>query len=196
MIPPAFDRAFQAARALYADTPLRDFVSFDHAATFRGCTPFHIPAADAMWQDTTLTTPNPEWRDPFTAIWDQVTWRETYKGTDIGDDFMSRFGCYELIGHDGPYHSTAMRGFIVYMPAGLYYDWHHHPAEEMYVVLAGQAEFEMVGKDPVTAPPGTAIFHPSGVPHRTTTHAAPMLAWVSWRPPHMDIAPVLSGPQP
>ena len=31
------------------------------------------------------------------------------------------------------------------MPAGLYYPWHQHPAEEMYLCLAGEAVFKKDG---------------------------------------------------
>lgn len=194
MTSPAFAAALAAARAVHDWPAVAAFHAFDPAPSWRGATPYAVPAATAMRDDAGLTTPEPQLRDPFIALWDQVTWRETYKDTDIGDDFLTRFGCYELIGVEGPFASTKMRGFIVYMPAGLYYEWHHHPAEEQYTLLAGAAEFQTLGKDPVMAEPGRSIFHPSNAPHRMATHDLPVLAWVAWRPPHLDIGPVLSGP--
>ena len=35
-----------------------------------------------------------------------------------------------------------MNAWMVYMPAGLYYPLHQHPAEEMYLCLAGEAVFK------------------------------------------------------
>ncbi|WP_050529861.1 dimethylsulfonioproprionate lyase family protein [Pseudaestuariivita atlantica] len=192
MTDPAFVRAFQAAQAIHALPDVQGFVPIDDAARLSPRAPWLVPAARNMREDTALDTPNPDWRDPLVALWDKVPWRETYRDTDIGDDFMDRFGCYELVGHDGLFVSHKMRGFVVYMPANLYYGWHHHPAEEQYTILAGSAEFEQVGTPPRIMRPGESVFHPSNVPHRTITHDTPLLAWVAWRPPHMDIAPVLT----
>ena len=72
-------------------------------------------------------------------------WRDTYAGTNVSDRFMDEFGCFSLIGHNGFFKSDRMNAWMVYMPAGLYYPWHQHPAEEMYLCLAGEAVFKKDG---------------------------------------------------
>ena len=108
-------------------------------------------------------------------------WRDTYAGTDIGQDFMDRFGCYCLIGEGGAYHSAQMLGFVVYMPPGLYYPWHHHPAEEMYVVLAGEANFHRENAPSEILTRGQTSFHASNQPHAMETREHSVLAYVVWR---------------
>lgn len=120
-------------------------------------------------------------------------WRETYAETDIGDDFLNRFGCYCLIGENGPWQSDRMAAYVVTMPAGLEYPWHHHPAEEMYFVLAGKAEFRVKGAPPRVLGPGQEVFHASNQPHAMQTRDKGVMAYVLWRG---DLAtkPVWSAP--
>jgi len=130
--------------------------------------------------------------DAFLAASPHAHWRETYKDTDIGQDFMDRFGCYCLIGKGGAFTSNQMLAFLVYMPAGLHYPWHEHPAEELYFVLAGQAEFHRHGEPSKVLGAGEASFHASNQPHAMTTHDAPVAALVLWRN-EFDVAPKLSA---
>lgn len=118
-------------------------------------------------------------------------WRETYAGTDIGDDFLTRFGCYCLIGEDGPFASDRMRAWLVYMPARLWYPWHHHPGEEMYMILAGATEFSREGAAPETLHEGQTVQHAANQPHATRTGDHPLLAYVVWRN-GFGVTPVLT----
>ena len=124
------------------------------------------------------------------AFGPQAMWRETYKGTELGAGFLDNFGCYELIGKDGPFRAETMRGFIVYMPPGIWYPYHRHPSQELYYVLAGEADF-YVRDDCQRLGPGEKAFHSSGIPHALETKDSPILAWVLWRGPDFDTAPVL-----
>ena len=89
-----------------------------------------------------------------------------------------------------------MRSFVVYAPTGLYYPWHHHPAEELYLVLAGEAEFSIHGQTPKTLRPGDTTYHASMKPHAMTTHDHPVMAYVLWRSNLMDppCSPLLKWP--
>ncbi len=150
------------------------------------------PAAKLMMRDDGLFSDKfSGFRDAFVAAGPLAQWRETYKGTDIGQDFMDRFGCYALIGDGGPWVSSGMSGFVVYMPAGLHYPWHHHPAEEMYLVLAGRAEFHREGEASEILNAGDTMFHASNQPHGMTTHDHPVMAYVVWRN-NLGIKPVLT----
>lgn len=168
------------------------FCPFPDDVTPQELVPFHIPAADLLQQDKGLHSETyTALRDAFVAAGPHATWRETYKGTDIAQDFLDRFGCYSLIGGGGAFQSAQMWAWVVYMPPGLYYPWHHHPGEELYLVLAGEAEFMAQGQPNVTLRPGDVSQHASNQPHAMQTHDHPVMAMVIWRN-GFDTPPVLT----
>ena len=181
------------AHAAHRHPDLAEFCAFPEDVARQTIEPYHIPAADLMAADTGLETVNryAGFRDALIAGGPFAHWRETYRNTAIGNEFLDRFGCYEVIGRDAPYSSSEMRSFVIYAPAGLHYPWHHHPAEEIYLALAGAAEFLLAGAAPRVLRPGEIAFHPSGRPHAMTTHDHPVLACVLWRG-DMEVAPILT----
>jgi mannose-6-phosphate isomerase-like protein (cupin superfamily) len=195
MADPAFDTLLAALRRTYAAAPvLHDFAPLPGHLPQQPVAPHHIPAATLMESDPGLfATDHAALRDAFIAASPLAAWRETYKGTRLEGDFLDKFGCYCLIGAGGPYAAPDMGAYVVYMPAGLYYPWHHHPAEELYFILAGEAEFLLEGHSPATLGPGDHVFHPSMRPHATETREHPFMALVLWRG---DLAtkPVLTHP--
>lgn len=182
-----------AARSAHCSTPaLQTFCPFPDDVTPQKVEPFHIPAADLLARERQLRTNSyVTLRDAFIAAGPMAQWRETYKGTDIGKDFMDRFACYTLIGGGGAFISQKMWAWVVYMPAGLYYPWHHHPGEEMYLVLAGEAEFMAEGRPNAILRPGQTSQHGSNQPHAMQTHDHPVMAMVVWRN-GFDTPPVLT----
>jgi len=188
-----WDELLAAVRAMHVGHPdLAAFCDFPDDLTLQEVVPFDIKPSGLMQSDPALhTTRYRDVRDLFVAASPLACWRETYKDTDIGDDFMDRFGCYCLIGERGAFRSEKMLAYVVYMPAGLYYPWHHHPAEEMYMVLAGEAEFMRDGEANETLREGGASFHASNQPHAMETHEHPVMAYVCWRN-RFDTLPVLT----
>lgn len=171
---------------------IQNFSTFPSQFDWANLTAFPISGAKLMRHDKSLETDqNADLRDAFIAPWEYANWRETYRDTDIGEDFMSRFACYELFGHEGHFHTEQMRGFLVYSDANLYYPWHHHPAEELYYIIAGEASFATEGNEPKLLKPGDTVFHESNQPHNMQTHEGGVLAYVIWRN-GFDIAPVLT----
>jgi quercetin dioxygenase-like cupin family protein len=191
-----FDQLRTAARVLHhTHTALAQFCGFPDDVAVQDCAPHDIPAAALMQGDTGKTSNEVKaLRDAFVAAGPHAKWRETYKGTDIGQDFMDRFACYCLIGEGGPFISRKLAGYVVFMPPHLHYTWHQHPAEEMYLVLSGAAEFHRSGETSEVLRAGDTSFHGSNQPHAMTTHDEPVMAYVTWRN-HLDIPPVLSDPE-
>jgi quercetin dioxygenase-like cupin family protein len=189
----AFETLLDQARAAHHSEPaLARFCPFPDDIRAQPVDPYHIPAADLVMQDTGLFSPSlAAFRDAFVAASPQAHWRETYKDTNIGQHFMDRFGCYCLIGGGGPFTSAQMASWVVYMPAGLHYTWHNHPSEELYLVLAGEAEFMREGEPSETLGPGDTSFHASNQPHAMTTHDHPVMAYVMWRN-NLETPPVLT----
>ena len=108
-------------------------------------------------------------------------WRDTYAGTNVSDRFMDEFGCFSLIGHNGFFKCDQMNAWMVYMPAGLYYPWHQHPAEELYLCLAGEAVFKKDGAPDQHMGEGGVMLHASNQPHAMETLDHPVLCYVVWR---------------
>ena len=117
-------------------------------------------------------------------------WRETYDARNEGAGFMDRWGCFSLIGDNAPFASQKVRLFFVYMPAGLVYPWHRHPAEEIYQVIAGQAVFKRAGHAPRMLGEGQTMYHASQEIHALETEESPVLCLVAWRN-HLTIRPEL-----
>ncbi|WP_159086899.1 dimethylsulfonioproprionate lyase family protein [Loktanella sp. Alg231-35] len=190
------DVLLKFARMAYDDHPdTRAFAAFPHDVIPQPVDPHSIPAAALLASETALaTTQYPDLRDAIIAVGATAQWRETYKGTHIGQDFLDRFGCYSIIGNGGPFTSESLWMWAVYMPPHLHYPWHHHPGEEIYLVLAGQASFAKDGEAPQILHPGMTSFHASNQPHAMTTFDHPVLCLVIWRN-GFQTAPVLTEDQ-
>jgi quercetin dioxygenase-like cupin family protein len=134
-----------------------------------------------MMQEDGFADPETPIRRAFLDAAHLAKWRETYKDTDIGDDFMNRFGCYCLIGEGGAFQSQTMAACGVYMPPHLHYPWHHHPAEEMYRVIGGAGRFLRKDMPDEWLTAGDACEHLSNQPHALDTEDSPIMAYVVWR---------------
>ncbi|SMX28802.1 Cupin domain protein [Pelagimonas phthalicica] len=141
-----------------------------------------LPARDLLTADQALSHgSSSSLRDAVLALAPVAHWLDHYRDSEIGDDFLNRFGCFCLVGDQGGFASDQLRAWLVYMPPHLHYPWHHHPAEELYLVLAGKAEFLRAGQDPQWLTVGDTVFHAPNQPHAMTTGTDPVLCLVFWR---------------
>ena len=188
-----FDTTLEQVTRLHQNhEAIRDFGNFPDDFEWQDLSPYLIDGANLMVKDQTLGTKSySALRDAFIAPWQHVNWRETYRDTNIGENFLSRFACYELFGHEGHFKTEKMRGFLLYSDADLYYPWHHHPAEELYFIIAGEASFATEGNEPKLLKSGDTVFHAENQPHNMQTHECGVLAYVLWRG-EMGITPVLT----
>lgn len=182
------------ARALHASHPeVARFCAFPDDLGPGPAQFFDHPVIPVFEAETDLgDSPWPGFVAAIRACARAAQWRETYKGTALFEQIMHRFGCYEIIGVDGFASSRQMRSFMVYMPPGFHYPMHEHPAEELYVVLAGEAEFTTRDGAAHKVRAGEAVFHPAMQPHATTTQDKPVLCYVLWHD-EFDTAPVWSA---
>ena len=189
-----FDHLLQEARRVHNSCDaLQNFGRFPSNPKRQELSPYLLPPTKLFEAETGLfSEAYADLRDAFVAAAPYAQWRETYKDTNIGSEFLEKFGCYCLIGEGGPFEVEDMGLFVVYMPAGLFYPFHPHPAEEIYFIIAGEAEFSLQGEGTKTLGPGDYVFHPSNAPHATQTRDHPMLALVYWRG-DMSVAPVLTA---
>jgi mannose-6-phosphate isomerase-like protein (cupin superfamily) len=184
----------QTQRAYLAHPETRRFAPFPDDVTRQEITPYPCPCGAVFAAETNLTSDRyPDLQAAISAAGPIARWRETYKGTNIGDAFLSQFGCYSIIGAGGPFMSDTLWSWMVYMPRGLDYPFHNHPAEEMYLVVSGQAIFRREGMADEVLVEGDTVFHASNQPHAMETTDSPVLCLVFWRD-GFETAPVLTDP--
>ena len=177
-------------RAYSTHPELTAFAPFPKALARQPLQPSLRQSCTLLKRDRQLTSKTyPNLQNAVLLASDHMLWRETYKGCN-GTQFMDRWGCFAVVGEGGPFASDKLRLFVIYMPPSLFYPWHRHPAEEMYLVIAGQAVFKKEGcKDRILSE-GDTVFHASDQAHAIETREAPLLCLVAWRT-HLNIPPVL-----
>ena len=110
-----------------------------------------------------------------------LPWGQNYSAADFGAAFQARYGFMELIGPRGPFAADDVAcGLLMFAP-DTEYPQHRHEAEEIYVVLAGRAEWRAGADGYREEPPGAALHRHPWVPHATRMGAEPMLALYLWR---------------
>jgi len=184
MTEPHWQTLLAQVRAMHeCNRDLQDFYPLPDQVTAQDIEPHHDPLSDTMRSDTGLYAPEKliPLRDAFLDTAPFAKWRDTYKDTGYGVTLHAHFGCYEVLGRDTPLGVEDMRSFVIYQKPGFHYPMHHHPAEELYLVVAGEGEFHLEGEPSRVLRPGDTAFHPSNVPHALTTTEHPIIAYVLWR---------------
>jgi len=182
----------EARRAITSHDAMREFAPFPDDIASQAVTPHLPPCAGWLERETGLVSEAyPKLLATVRAAGPVAHWLETYADTDIGADFMERFGCYPIIGPNGPYASETYRLWMVFMPARLDYPWHHHPAEEIYFIVAGSAVFRKTGAEDIVLRSGDTSFHASSRSHAMETLDSPVLCLVAWRN-EFETPPVLT----
>lgn len=180
-----WDALLDTAHAAHGTPALSAFVPFPTDVRRGGIAPRRAGGADLMEADPLLRAASHPLAQAFREAAPEAGWYEPYPGDEISLDFSSRFGCYCLIGAEGrqdaPFYSSQMTAYVVYMPPRLHYPWHNHLGEELYLVLAGEAEFHVEGEPSRILGVGSTVEHAAWQRHALTTHESPVLAYVIWR---------------
>lgn len=186
-----YNQLLSVTRAAYAaHDELCAFMPFPDSLPRQKIEPEHRPCSTELQSETGLHSSDyADLQNGIIAAAPFMKWRQIY-ADDKQAGFMDRLGCYSIIGEGGPFTSPEMRLFVIYMPAGLYYPWHIHPAEELYAVISGSAIFKRENCADERLSEGQSMFHESNQPHAIETLEEPMLSLVAWRN-HLNIPPVL-----
>ncbi len=115
------------------------------------------------------------------AMRDRLCWGQTYTAADFGPAFVDNYGWMEIAGTRGHFVSETIAAGVLILGPGIHYPDHHHEAEEIYIPLAGAAEWRKGDGDFVARRPGETIHHPSNVNHAMRTGSEPLLALYLWR---------------
>lgn len=166
------DRRVEAFLALAPDhlSPLDwPAQAFPVLAEFDAAAPETSPATDALWR---------ECRRHLSAF----QWRQTYAVEECGPAFLRSYAWTELLGGRGCFASEHLRVMLLALGAHTHYPAHRHPAVELYLPLAGRADWQAGLESPYESrAPGTPIYHPSQQWHATRTGDQPLLALCLWR---------------
>lgn len=191
----AFNSLLHATRDVYSlSDSMMSFAPFPDDLQGQSVIPFCNKSSDEIYNDTKLASMDESaLTQAVRSALCHLHWREPYKETNIGQDFRERFACFCIIGEEAPFTSDAIRLYLVYMAPHLCYPWHHHPAEEMYLVVAGNAVFRRKGLPDKTLVAGDTSFHESNQPHAMQTMDDPVLCLVAWRD-DFETPPVWSEP--
>ncbi len=155
--------------------------------TWTGVAPAHLPAADLLARLADLTDETTRrFLNAFRTDADSRYWQRTYNEADavVGANYLRGYGFAEVIGPSGPIVSDRARAGLGIWDAGLTYPAHHHRAEEVYLVLAGGAEFFLAdGERWQCRPcgPGESVFVAGGRRHGFRTGARPMALFYAWQ---------------
>ena len=189
-----FTEALDAARALWQSSrEMRRFTGWPDDFAYAKRAPNAIPAIAHM--QARSGTPNirtARLHNAIIALAPHVEWRHTYTEAEVGADFLSRYGWFELAGPEGHFHSEQTRMTVGFWGNGLHYDWHQHRAEELYCVLSGRAVFMAGNRPKRTLRAGQFQAHGSNEPHAMITVGQPLLAFVIWRGEGLADPPAMS----
>ena len=110
---------------------------------------------------------------------DLLTWREAGFGK-LPEEFSKRIFASEMIGPKGIIDNPSMRVGLLLQLDYVAYPKHWHSAEELYLVLLGEAHWSVDDGSPEVRPPESSVHHKSNQPHSMTTIEEPLLAMWGW----------------
>lgn len=90
----------------------------------------------------------------------RLRWEQSYRREDglVPEAMLDGYAFAEILGKRGPFVSQRIRcGIGVWGPA-IEYPRHHHQAEEIYILLAGSAEFDIGEAGPVRRGSGDVVY--------------------------------------
>lgn len=123
---------------------------------------------------------------------DDGHWIQTYTVDEVGQDFLNRYGYFELFGPTGHFITSKLRGYVGFWGAGLDYGWHNHEAEEMYFCLGGEGLFMAEGEENKSVVAGQSKYHSAFQKHAMSTTDRPFLCLAFWRGSGIDALPMMT----
>ena len=125
----------------------------------------------------------------------RLQWRQTYGAADFGEAFLQGYGWSEFIGLRGPVASEQIACGVLVLAPGILYPAHAHAAEEVYLPIAGVAEWQCGAGPFRPVPVGQAVHHASWMPHAMRVGAEPLAALYLWRGGDLAAKSVILGRQ-
>jgi len=123
----------------------------------------------------------------------QLRWQQTYGAADFGGDFLQAYGWSEFIGLRGPIPSTQIACGVLLLGPHITYPAHAHAAEEVYLPIFGQADWQQGDGPFAPVPVGQPIHHAPWVPHAMRVGDEPLAALYLWRGGDLAAKSVILG---
>jgi quercetin dioxygenase-like cupin family protein len=124
-----------------------------------------------------------------------LPWQYTYPARADAPGLGQNIAFAEIIGPAAPLPSERVCLGLTLIAPGTRYPEHHHPATELYHVLAGSALWTADGETQ-RQPPGAFILHPSQIEHAMETREEPLLAVYAWTGPDVRTTSVYAASAP
>jgi quercetin dioxygenase-like cupin family protein len=120
---------------------------------------------------------------PLAALAPSLRWVQNpnYVAQPPDPQFLENYGYAVLAGPGGLIETRALALGLLLLGPGTHYPTHRHPAEEIYIVASGEAEWQMGEGEWRRRRAGDVIRHESMVPHATRALEQPLLAVYVWR---------------
>ncbi len=120
---------------------------------------------------------------PLAELSPHLAWVQNpnYVAAPPSPDFLDNYGYAVLAGPGGLVASDILALGVLLLGPGTHYPTHRHPATEIYVVAAGEAEWRKGEALWRRERPGSLIRHETMVPHATRALDDPLLAVYLWR---------------
>jgi hypothetical protein len=117
---------------------------------------------------------------------DSLDWRQTYTIEEAGEPFLQNYGWAELSRPATAAGVAQISCGVLVLGTNTFYPRHRHEAEEIYLPLAGNADWQQGDGVWRRRSPGTLIHHSSEEPHAMRTGDEPLLAMYLWRSQDLD----------
>lgn len=152
-----------------------DWVAVEHT---------HLPAANFL--GGTIPTGNQQTRallETFERHRNHLRWEQSYRKEDgvVPDAMLEGYAFAEIIGKQGPFVSDRIRAGIGIYGPGIEYPRHQHQAEEIYIVLAGGADFKIGAAEEARYETGDVVSVESNTWHGFRTCDQILVIYYLWQ---------------
>lgn len=146
--------------------------------------PAHLSAANFL--AGAISSANQQTRalmETFEQHKDRLHWEQSYRKEDgvVPDAMLEGYAFAEIIGKQGPFVSDRIRAGIGIWGPHIVYPRHQHQAEEIYIVLAGSAEFKIGSNEKTSYSTGEVIYVESYTPHGFRTGDRSLVLYYLWQ---------------
>lgn len=152
--------------------------------TWRAVTPAYLAAADLLGPASATADPRSQVLvAAFERHKNRLRWEQSYTKEEglVPDAMLAGYGFAEIIGQRGPFVSDCIRAGICIWGPDIVYPAHRHEAEEIYVVLAGVAEFKLGSGVETRQSVDDVVFVESNMPHGFRTTDQSLVVYYLWQ---------------
>lgn len=146
--------------------------------------PSYLPAADFLGEAIANTDQQTRALvETFERHKNRLRWEQSYRKKDgvVPEAMLEGYAFAETIGMQGPFVSERIRAGIGIWGPEIVYPRHQHQAEEIYIVLAGSAEFKIGEAEESRRSTGDVVYVESNTPHGFRTTDQSLVVYYLWQ---------------